>query len=305
MERTIDDVLTLFDSSEEMEEMLPLMNDQTISIEIRHEYPPQFLRSVNILRYVINNDEYSERGMLLTEFIIRDMKNHYAAWIYRREFLKRRSSKELTMKELDFCEKIILEEPKGFQSWEHKRFCIEELAEANYEKEINFLQKIFDKDSKNYHGWSFRVWLTRKFKFFVPELKLINDTLSNEISNNSIWAYRKFLSKNLQISAAEEESFVFKILESNLKNESGWYYLDDIFEKRNEFSADLKEFCLSKESEQKTNRFILTYLIFNEIRLAREEWDRKLIDSSLEKLRTVHDPLRKAYWSFFEENYII
>jgi protein farnesyltransferase/geranylgeranyltransferase type-1 subunit alpha len=303
MEIKADQFASAFESDEEIAEHLPSA-PQDVDIKIKIAYSPLFVKNLNRLRYLLHNREYSERGSTLSEHIIREMKNHYAAWVYRRQLLQSMESKDLYQAELDFCNAIILEEPKGFQTWEHKRFCSLALTEIDHEKETKFLEIILALASKNYHAWSFRVWMTRQFNLHEKEIPLVDKMILSQVDNNSVWSYRKFLSKHLALPLEAEEDLCYSILKSHLKVESIWYYLDDIYESKSQHSQKLKEFCLHQIDQGSVNRFILGFLIINEVRAAHGKFDRELVRNNLQLLKEKHDTMRLAYWNHFENTFV-
>lgn len=304
MDNKLDPFADEFRPDEEIAEHLPVPHTDEVDIKIKLVYSPIFMKQLNRLRYLLLHKEYSQRGFALSEHIIREMKNHYAAWVYRRDLLQTMNKRDLFQDELDFCNAIILEEPKGFQTWEHKRFCSLALKELDHEKETKFLEIILALDSKNYHAWSFRVWMTKQFNLYERELALIDIVLADQIDNNSVWSYRKFLSKHLGLSLEAEENLCYSMLESNLKVESIWYYLDDLYESKNQHSPRLKEFCLQRVKEGSINRFVLGFMVINELRAGQDKYDRNLVRENLRLLKEKYDTMRLAYWTHFEDHFV-
>jgi len=304
MESKIDEFAGKFRSDEEISEHLPIPHSDEVDIKMKLVYSDVFVKQLNRLRFLLQHKEYSQRGFELSEHIIREMKNHYAAWVYRRDLLHATNNREVYQDELEFCNVMIIEEPKGFQTWEHKRFCSLALNEIDQEREAKFLDIILALDSKNYHAWSFRVWMTKQFNLFAEEWALIDAKLKNQIDNNSVWSYRKFLSKHLSVSIETEEDLCYSLLLSHLDVESIWYYLDDLYESSKLFSPKLKDFCLQRVKEGSINRFVLGFMIINELRAANDGYDRELVQENLKLLKETHDRMRMAYWSHFEDHFL-
>ena len=54
---------------------------------------------------------------------------------------------------------------------------------------------IYSSDEKNYHAWSYRLWLIERFNLWEHEMEFIEHEFSNnnQVTNNSLWSYRYFL----------------------------------------------------------------------------------------------------------------
>lgn len=58
---------------------------------------------------------------------------------------------------------MILENPKNYQVWHHRRVIAEMISDGS--KELDLTEKALANDSKNYHAWQHRQWALRKFKW--------------------------------------------------------------------------------------------------------------------------------------------
>lgn len=289
----------LFDDNEIEKEDFP--EDKSSKVKISKMYDPILEKELNHLRYIIKKEEYSERGMSLTKSIVTKMTNHYPCWIYRKEYLSLLKNEDLFIKENEFINELILLEPKSFQTWEQKRFCIENIKEINQEKENQILNQIIIIDFKNYHFWSYKTWLTQRKNSFSDELSYIDNMLESQIYNNSVWSYRKFLVKHLKICKELEEDKIYPLLSSNLKIESIWNYIDDIYESNNEFSLKLNSFCEDLMNSKVVNRFILSFWLLNMTR--NKNVDYKKVDDVITLLKEKYDCMRSKYWSLFKSQY--
>lgn len=65
--------------------------------------------------------------------------------------------------ELSYTEDIMVENPKNYQVWHHRRVIVEWLNDASLELELT--EDILNMDAKNYHAWQHRQWAIKEFKY--------------------------------------------------------------------------------------------------------------------------------------------
>lgn len=298
--KEISEILSTFSESERIFEDLPKSNQIDTKIKIKLHFTPELEQSFAILRHLFKIDELSERGMQLTKFIISTVKNHYAAWTYRKIYLLKLNSSICFETDKSLSIELISIEPKGFQSWDHLKFCIDKLKDVNYEEMVSFLFQIYLLDTKNYHAWAFRVWWTERFGFYKNELVYISELLEKDLSNNSIWSYRHFLATNLSLEKRHEINFVKSIiLNNNFKNESAWFYFDDIYESLGDFCEELEIFLIELIKNKQKNRFVLKSLVFNELRKKKEDQKQDMVKNWLWELENTYDKERCVFWKGF------
>ena len=107
---------------------------------------------MNVFRFLSFREEYSERGLALSEVVLDSNPASYTVWQYRRECLK--AVEQDLNDELDFIDDFALENPKNYQIWHHRRVVAELLQSGA--RELEFTEKIFQEDAKNYHAWAHR-----------------------------------------------------------------------------------------------------------------------------------------------------
>ncbi len=242
--------------------------------------------------------------MALTHLIISQVKNHYAAWAYRKSFLEAVKNPAQEKAEIDLTLQMILEEPKGFQSWDHLRFVVDRFGQFDYLSFLEFLAKIYTHDTKNYHAWMFRVWATNRFGFHENEWVLIQSLLRKDPTNNSIWSYRHFLAQALKIDLETERSFARGFVQDEgIANESAWFYLDSLYEADGGFSEKLEAFLETLVQSGRANRFVLKSLVFNELRRPKGSRRAELLHKWILELKERHDPHRQKFWAQFTQSF--
>lgn len=297
-------ILAKFEDDERVYEDFHRPDAVDAKVKIKVCYSPELAEAFAALRFLLDKDEHSARGLLLSQYIITNVKNHYAAWAYRKAYLLKENSVPLYEAEIALAYELIMLEPKGFQSWDHLRFCNEHIGRLDYETMTAFFDKIYALDTKNYHMWSYRVWATKQFHLAKSEFEWANILLKKEITNNSIWSYRHFLAQTLKIDKNAEKAFVTAVIEGGeLSNESAWYYLDDIYESEGAHSGELEAFLNRLMEGHKTNRFVLKSAVFNELRKSKTGRRGELVAEWLRLLVTKYDANRARFWDSFAKSF--
>ena len=89
---------------------------------------------------------------------------------------------------------------------------------------------MFESDGKNYHAWSYKLWLVEKFQLYgEEEWDLVNEELQDQVTNNSLWSYRYFLTMKTKPYSLElvqsEVQYALEKLKLDYTNEAAWVYL--------------------------------------------------------------------------------
>lgn len=64
--------------------------------------------------------------------------------------------------ELAYTEEIMIDNPKNYQVWHHRRVIVEWLNDSSHE--LALTEEILGMDAKNYHAWQHRQWAMKAFK---------------------------------------------------------------------------------------------------------------------------------------------
>lgn len=65
--------------------------------------------------------------------------------------------------ELAYIADIIIDNPKNYQVWHHRRVIVEWMNEGGHE--LDLTEAILGMDAKNYHAWQHRQWAIKTFKY--------------------------------------------------------------------------------------------------------------------------------------------
>lgn len=89
---------------------------------------------------------------------------------------------------------------------------------------------LFYDESKNYHAWSYRLWLVERFQLWEGELDFIEEELEEDVTNNTLWTYRYFLTVKTQkpltlVHINHELHYSLRMIEKDYFNEAAWTYL--------------------------------------------------------------------------------
>lgn len=143
-----------------------------------------------------------------------------AVWNYRRDIFSHLISVDPTTKaillgeDLQMVKAMMREYPKCYWIWNHRRWCLEELAkdhEADWKYELGLVLKVLELDCRNFHGWHYRRYVvssierelseqiceidaqTSDLKLYLSEFVYATKKIENNISNFSAWHSRSKL----------------------------------------------------------------------------------------------------------------
>ncbi|KAK6205537.1 uncharacterized protein RJT21DRAFT_80993 [Scheffersomyces amazonensis] len=281
-------------------------------------YDEEYKTTMGLLLALLQNEEYSDRALYLTQKGIELLASHYTIWIYRYDILLH-LNKDL-FEELDWCEQVALENEKNYQIWNYRQLIIERILATTTEtsrkyephREFPILEAMLDSDPKNHHVWSYRKWLVEKFQLFrdPKELEYVEKIILSDLRNNSAWSHRYFLYfSNPELITSEivdsEIQFVKALIQQSPQNPSSWNYLLGIYKSQKLNIAELESFCLQ-------------FIVLDELKLQDEEFNGVKSLYALETLAKInlknkkyndsikiydllgsqYDKIRVNYWNF-------
>jgi protein farnesyltransferase/geranylgeranyltransferase type-1 subunit alpha len=224
---------------------------------------------MSLFRAVAASGERSFRVLSLTQEIINISPAHYTVW-YHRQLVSQalgRSWRE----ELQWCSSLADENPKNYQIWQHRRWCLNlgitsgDFTAADAQSELDFLADFLTNpehsDQKNYHAWSNRQWVLRSCNssFNLPfdiDVGFCLRMIKLDVFNNSAWNHWHYCLragqcgiKELPISAV---LFACDVLRNHADNESPWSFIRGCFPEGIPFASfqplvDAVDFVLVKE----------------------------------------------------------
>ncbi|RLV89686.1 Protein farnesyltransferase/geranylgeranyltransferase type-1 subunit alpha [Spathaspora sp. JA1] len=270
-------------------------------------YDEEYKQVMGLLLALMQNQEYSERALALTESGIDLLASHYTIWIYRYQILKH-LNKDM-FEELDWCEQVALDNEKNYQIWNYRQLIIGRCIEQNIKpfephREYPIMKAMLDADPKNHHVWSYRKWLVEKFDLYHDEreLEFVETALKSDLRNNSAWSHRFFLYFSRKLLTDDETvdreiAYVKNAIIQSPQNPSSWNYLLGIFDKFDKEIGELQEFCLEfvdLENEMIQSSFALETLAKSYKSQGKYDEAVKLYDL----LRDKYDPIRSNFWKY-------
>jgi len=216
---------------EEWKDVTPIPQDDGPNPVCPIAYTAQFTDTMNYFRAVLRTDERSERTLKLTQEALMLNAAHYTAWYFRRFILDTLHSD--LKAELELVSKIGDDNPKNYQIWYHRKWCVEKIAD--FSKEMEYTANQIKDDSKNYHAWAYRQWVIETQGLWDQELEYIESVLKEDIRNNSAWNQRYFVisRNNTQKLTKEiierEANFAVSFIRKAPNNQSPWTYLKGLF----------------------------------------------------------------------------
>lgn len=298
------------------EDVVPLTLNETQPQLCQILYTDEYKKTMGTLLALLQQEEYSERALALTEEGINLLASHYTIWNYRYQILMH-MQKDL-FEELDWCESIALENEKNYQIWNYRQLVIEKILQGdssgrfNPHREYPIVNAMLEADIKNHHVWSYRKWLVERFELYddEKEVDFINKCIQADLRNNSAWSHRFFTKFSRDGTAPQtveaEMQYAKQQIETAPQNPSSWNYLKGIYAKFHRDLCDLEEFCASfvnmkeigagDESQESTTKSSYAMELLAKIYVQKHHPAKAaaLFDLLIAK----YDPIRANYWTY-------
>lgn len=161
-----------------------------------------------------NSNVFTAEALLQTRNLLTANPEFNAIWNYRRDILLCLIQKDPTTaidllgNDLQMVTVMIQSNPKCYWIWNHRRWCLEELAHRpldDWQMELRLVQKILNKDGRNFHGWHYR-------RYVVSSIEKENDKIGGQHANCI----------NLGLYISEFQYTTTKI-EKDISNFSAWH----------------------------------------------------------------------------------
>ncbi|EFP89978.1 uncharacterized protein PGTG_16266 [Puccinia graminis f. sp. tritici CRL 75-36-700-3] len=155
---------------------------------------------------------YSESDSLsLSTMVLRINPEHVTAWSFRRHCLLTLRSQVDSDQANECYESALRDElpltlasfqrnPKAYPIWEHRKWVLGQMTEADWQAELALLEKLFKLDGRNFHAWDYRRYVISRIKQSQPsesldadELAFSGQQIEANFSNFSAWHYRSKL----------------------------------------------------------------------------------------------------------------
>lgn len=251
-------------------------------------------------RAIFKKNELSHRALDLTRECISLNPANSTMWSFRRKIIKH--LKLDLADEKRYISSVILESPKNYQVWQHRKWIIETTKDPKDEK--SFTSQLFSMDGKNYHAWQHRQWVVLHFSLWDGELKFTEQLLNDDVMNNSAWNHRYYVVNGMnklndEKSLDNEVNFVIKKIKQSYDNESSWNYLRGILSK-----VGLNKFPqVNKVIKRKNCLQSLAFRIdaIDQLLKNRDNPNENLLQEALmlvNELKNEIDPIRCEYWAF-------
>jgi protein farnesyltransferase/geranylgeranyltransferase type-1 subunit alpha len=183
--------------------------------------------------------------------------------------------------------------------------------------ELPFLSQMLAKDAKNYHVWTYRVWMVKYFELWPtpenpgPELDFTHTLIQRDVMNNSAWSHRytvqfdrdkldpnfTFDAKNVPDKVWEREiSVAQKCINYMPQNQSPWWYLRGVVEKKGDSITTMKDFALKFADMDKLETISSSFALQLLVDIYKLEKDIPRVRQAYELLASRFDPIRRNYY---------
>lgn len=266
----------------------------------------------------MSEDDFSEKSLNLTTCAIRYNPFNYNFWIFRRKILARIPYDPF--KELCLLEELIVENPKNFQSWEHRRIIINKnLSCCTSAQELKLTEHVLLMDPKNYSAWTHRQFIVNSFKYtnlglLGDEMRFTSKMIKDDIRNNSAWNQRFFIvnqrGRTDPVLVKNELRFALDKIKLANENDSAWNYMRGLllnFEVKKLWQfQELVDYCEQEFYEnENTNRHIVAFILDLKIEMVLDDSNdanelllTQKVFNLCQALGSKYDKIRKSYWNY-------
>jgi protein farnesyltransferase/geranylgeranyltransferase type-1 subunit alpha len=318
-----------YSQRKEWSDVKPLQQNEGPDPVAKIAYSDKFVDVFNYFRAIVCSGEISQRALDLTQDAAELNPANYSVWHHRRFLLKKLNSN--LNQEMDYCRAVIEEHPKNYQVWQHRRALVEALNDST--KELRLTEMVLSHDAKNYHAWQHRQWVIKTFNTYEGELQYIERLLEEDIRNNSAWNHRFYIVTTFppkEKSSNDETGCEFSNLKHKIsgpilqrelqytlhainkvsRNESAWNFLRGLLDncddsERDELRSNIYTFCIQMQKSGNNSPYLLATIMDLDKEDGLREKDTVKLKNAMEICRSLandHDPIRKEYWNYIEDD---
>lgn len=277
-------------------------------LPIRIRYPKRYAIAVSSLHSLAQQSQWNiaEVRDVATQVIV-ESNGNYTAWLRRLQCALAQPSYESAIEELHFTATIAQTNSKCYQLWNHRQQVISNLLLMQYEKysdalqemlalERSFTEQAIRQDMKHFHAWAHRIWACRLAQSWDNELQFLDELLTIDPYNNSVWVARLTVvseSGYLLANFAHELELASHAVSARPDNEAAWSYARGLF-----------KHCTTEDDARLESlaRSLLPYSMALRT-LGRVLFHRNTADALAEACRVFEclatfDGTKRPFWSF-------
>ncbi|GAA5969469.1 hypothetical protein JCM11641_008124 [Rhodosporidiobolus odoratus] len=204
--------------------------------------------------------EHTQEALDLTARILSLNPEFQTGWGIRRRILldgilkgaDAPTRQQILESDLQLCNISLKQNPKNYSVWEHRKWVLETMPDADWGIEMKMVELYLEKDGRNFHSWDYRRYLVSSILALAPsadrtkplphpttesELAYTTRKISANFSNFSAWHYRTKLLGKLweekgwemgrkeRVEQVDQEFYLVKqAIWSDPNDQSAWLY---------------------------------------------------------------------------------
>ncbi|GAA5963404.1 hypothetical protein JCM3765_003058 [Sporobolomyces pararoseus] len=196
----------------------------------------QYTTLVQDLEQKMQQENYSEETLGLTTKVLSLNPEFHTGWSMRRTILLKgplssssssdseaatataESRRQKVLQgDLDLTNQSLKLNPKNYSVWEHRKWVLETMPDADWGFEIKMVELYLEKDGRNFHSWDYRRYLIDSI------LKLSNNPERLDLRTKPL--------PNPLPTTETELNFTKKKISENFSNFSAWHYRTKLLSK--------------------------------------------------------------------------
>ncbi|GAV03008.1 hypothetical protein RvY_13499 [Ramazzottius varieornatus] len=296
---------------------------------VRKEKERKLLGFTTLWKDIVDRRAEGDRSsetLMKTNQLLAKCSDLYTLWNYRREILladltdaeSEEGKRDGILRiELSVTESCLALDFKSYSTWYHRKWTLEQMQKADWQRELDLTSQLFRLDARNFHCWNYRRFIVERGHIpLSSELAFSTKLIADDPSNYSAWHYRTTLipllfptvpSPEHQTQIRTELALVVTAVNVKANDQGIWFYTQFLVEQiqkggytnlldelKEEVKKLYEEGDLTAEESIAVLHGYVRLLLLDPIQNLKES-DKKFVDDSIDKLCSL-DPLRKGYY---------
>ena len=254
------------------------------------EYTEEYATLNGIYRQLLDQDERSERALIVTGLMIGEVPSNNTVWWFRRQIfntLYPPDQLEKRKEELQKVVSIIRAVSNNFQAWEYRKELVDSTI-SNLENDESIVLS-FLPDGRNHRFWRYLQWYCDRWDQLDYGFKFTNSVILTDPGNNSAWATRHTFAQKIGESLEDELKFTLNLVRRRPDNKGPLLYLRSIVQRNPHLIQQILEEIENLLSKHPESVCLLETKVFI------KQYSGEDVNDELHQL-IEKDPLHRHYW---------
>ncbi|SGY61639.1 BQ5605_C007g04581 [Microbotryum silenes-dioicae] len=189
-------------------------------------------------------EDYSQATLDLSTKVLQLNPEYQTGWSIRRRVLLRGplaqaqvtlttfdepTQQAILEADLNLTNSALRQNPKNYSTWEHRKWVLETMPDANWAFEMKMVEAYLEKDGRNFHSWDYRRYIVAS----LSELHAKEDAKASQSGASSEASTSKSTPnpKRPRPTTTSELAYSKRKIAENFSNFSAWHYRSKLLPK--------------------------------------------------------------------------